>query len=214
MAGDITIVIPVFNASAHIEHTLFQLSKINEQFQSIILVNDGSTDSTLNLINRWNDNLTIINLTENKGQHTATRLGLLENESEWILTLDDDLPIEVSELSTFIKKAMTINAELIYASYSKPYSFIRKIGSKLTSILVLRNTKLSTSGSSTRMIKKSLIDKLKELDHPAKFLDHDLIKLADKIEFAEVIPNDLSISKSRYSPFRLVNLFIQMLLNR
>ena len=72
----ITVIINVFNGEKYIKKCLD--SVINQTYQNleILIINDGSTDNTLNIINKYKDaRINIINQ-ENKGLSGARNTGL------------------------------------------------------------------------------------------------------------------------------------------
>ncbi len=88
-----SIIIPLFNKSAHIEKCL--QSVIDQTFREfvVIIVNDGSTDDSLDKINRFKvsklQSLQIINQA-NVGVSTARNNGVKEAKYDYIAFLDAD----------------------------------------------------------------------------------------------------------------------------
>jgi glycosyltransferase involved in cell wall biosynthesis len=85
----ITVVIPVFNSKNTIIRTLN--SVLNQTYKpfEIILVDDGSTDNSIELAINHDKNLKIINK-KNGGVSSARNLGIKNSNSEWIAFLDSD----------------------------------------------------------------------------------------------------------------------------
>jgi glycosyltransferase involved in cell wall biosynthesis len=55
----------------------------------IIVVDDGSTDNSINILNEFGDSIRVI-LQENKGQAAARNVGIKSSSGEWIALLDSD----------------------------------------------------------------------------------------------------------------------------
>jgi glycosyltransferase involved in cell wall biosynthesis len=94
---DISIVVPVYN-NAQTLPTLYQrLSAVAAQLNihwELILVNDGSTDSSLETARQLvslHKEVRTLNLTKNLGQHSAVLLGLNSAAAEWCMIIDADL---------------------------------------------------------------------------------------------------------------------------
>lgn len=87
----ISVVIPVFNSERHIERTLNSIleQKCAEYDLELIAVNDGSKDSTLEILNRFSQQITILNQ-ENQGPATARNTGGKAANGEIILFTDSD----------------------------------------------------------------------------------------------------------------------------
>jgi glycosyltransferase involved in cell wall biosynthesis len=104
------IIIPCYNEATRLQKSLFiEFSKYHPDFK-IIFVNDGSTDSTLDVLNSFcsdQSSFDIYNLSKNLGKAEAVRLGLLYGlsnfELEYIGYLDADLATPIEEMLLFIE---------------------------------------------------------------------------------------------------------------
>lgn len=88
----VSIIIPVYNVESYLEECLN--SAINQTLKEIeiICVNDGSTDSSLEILNKYkekNYNLKIINQ-ENKGISAARNEGIKVAQGKYVYFLDSD----------------------------------------------------------------------------------------------------------------------------
>lgn len=96
----VTVFIPVFNAFEYIEETLN--SVINQSYKNleILIINDGSTDGTLELISSIKDSrIRIIDNVVNRGLPFTRNLGLTESKGEYIAFLDADDIVEKKRIS-------------------------------------------------------------------------------------------------------------------
>ena len=85
-----SIIIPVYNKGNHIQNTINSvLNQTNQDFE-IIVVNDGSTDHSLDVIKSINDKRIKLFTLENKGVSHARNFGLTKASSEFIAFLDAD----------------------------------------------------------------------------------------------------------------------------
>jgi len=86
----VSIVIPCYNSEQFIERTIYSVLKQSVSELEIIVVNDGSTDSSRDLVERIIDpRIRLIN-TENNGVSKARNIGLQEAKGELVLFLDSD----------------------------------------------------------------------------------------------------------------------------
>lgn len=86
----VSICIPAFNASAYINESINSIISQSYQNLEIIIVNDGSTDNTLSLLEEYNDSrIRIINQT-NKGQCNAANQAFKASKGEYIKFFDAD----------------------------------------------------------------------------------------------------------------------------
>lgn len=94
----ISVIIPCFNSSKTIIKTLcsvYDQCNIHESEFEVIIINDGSTDSTNEvLIDFFNkkkiQNLKIVNFSKNKGVSAARNYGIKIAKGKWIIFLDSD----------------------------------------------------------------------------------------------------------------------------
>lgn len=93
----ISIVIPMYNSEKTIERALD--SVINQTYQGkyqIIIINDGSTDSSLDIVKKYRKNLNKKNIEilimdeKNGGVSKARNIGIKKSEGRYIALLDSD----------------------------------------------------------------------------------------------------------------------------
>ncbi|NRB83692.1 MAG: glycosyltransferase family 2 protein [Winogradskyella sp.] len=85
-----SVVISVYNKAEYIKNTLN--SVINQSFNDfeVIVVNDGSSDNSLEIINSINDERISVITTENLGASMARNKGIEASKSDFIALLDGD----------------------------------------------------------------------------------------------------------------------------
>ena len=85
----ISIIIPVYNSEKYLEECI--QSAIQQTYPSIeiIAINDGSTDSSLEILNKYSNKIIIINK-ENGGVASARNKGFDASTGDWIKLLDND----------------------------------------------------------------------------------------------------------------------------
>jgi len=89
----LSIIIPVYNASGVIERTLLSIKNTISHSFEVIIVNDASTDNTLNILNTLKDKfnfLNIFSLSVNSGPGVARDKGLEEACGDYVLFFDSD----------------------------------------------------------------------------------------------------------------------------
>ena len=90
---ELSIIIPVYNVEKYLEECLQSVYKITGISKEIIIVNDGSTDNSDVIINKFLNlypDDTVVETQSNKGQSTARNIGLTLATGEYILFLDSD----------------------------------------------------------------------------------------------------------------------------
>jgi glycosyltransferase involved in cell wall biosynthesis len=135
---DFSVIIPVYNSQntlkALIEGIINTFDEMGRSFE-IIAVEDGSTDNSWDTLEslkkEYPENLSIIRLTKNYGQHNATLCGFEYASGDLIITIDDDLQVNPSEIKKLCSKYKESEADLIYGFYRKKHhSPFRNMGSK------------------------------------------------------------------------------------
>jgi len=87
----ITAILPVFNEEKTVSNVLFVLLK-SRQFNEIIVVDDASTDSSLNIIKSFkSDKLKIIHLKKNLGKSGAVKNAVKSTTADILFFCDGDL---------------------------------------------------------------------------------------------------------------------------
>ncbi|MBU2710246.1 glycosyltransferase family 2 protein [Zooshikella harenae] len=145
-----TLVIPAKNEYEHLGGVIYTLQKnVENQSIKIIVVNDGSTDNTSNLCEKYN----VIEIKHNysKGNGAAIKTGLRNVDTEHVILMDADGQHNPDEIKKLIKKYeegydMVIGARSRndHASLFRKYANI--IYNKLTTWIVGHKVKDLTSG--------------------------------------------------------------------
>lgn len=104
----VTVVIPAYNAEQYICKCLESVVHQSFTDYDVIIVNDGSTDHTENIIKEYKNNYSFINYynKENGGLSSARNYGMdrLEN-SKYVVFLDSDDYLDSEYLSSLVTKA-------------------------------------------------------------------------------------------------------------
>lgn len=102
---DLSVVIPAYNEAvrlgANIGNVLNYLKK-NYPNHELIVVNDGSTDNTAEIIKKYKD-IKFISYDKNMGKGYAVRTGVAETIGEVVLFMDADLSTPLSEVDRILK---------------------------------------------------------------------------------------------------------------
>lgn len=102
----LSIIIPVYNAEkflAECVQSIFEQNIPQENFE-VILINDGSTDSSLEIcqkLTQRHKNIRVLNQ-KNKGQSIARNVGMTASKGEYIFFIDSDDYIKSGYLNSFL----------------------------------------------------------------------------------------------------------------
>lgn len=96
----LSIIIPAYNAEAYLPQCLDSILAQERQGCEVIVVDDGSTDGTAALLERYPD-VKVVHQ-ENRGMSTARNRGLDEARGEYILFVDSDDLLTDGALETLV----------------------------------------------------------------------------------------------------------------
>lgn len=116
---DLSIIIPAYNAEKYISHCLNSIFKQNTKFSyEVIVINDGSTDNTLNIINSFRDNKNLVIISKENAGISATRNKGLELASgKYIMFLDSDDLLEDNSINLLLSEALENNIDIVEGNY-------------------------------------------------------------------------------------------------
>ena len=86
----ISAIVPVYNESPYLDEVISNLVKI-KCIDEFICINDGSTDNSLEILNKFNNKITIVTYEKNKGKGFAVAQGLKVTNGEIVVLLDADI---------------------------------------------------------------------------------------------------------------------------
>lgn len=105
MKNLVSIIIPIYNAEKYIQHCISSVLVQTYTNIEIILVNDGSTDNSLNIcqkLQKQDKRIKIINQ-ENKGASIARLEGIKQSKGEYLSFVDSDDFIEPDYIELLVK---------------------------------------------------------------------------------------------------------------
>lgn len=124
----VSIIVPVYNASDYLSRCINSLMKQTYNKIEIIIIDDGSSDSSLNecrSFKRMDDRIMIIHK-ENGGVSSARNIGLDRASGEYILFVDADDYLEPNCVEKCVQVAINQKVDIVKFSYCKMIGKIRK----------------------------------------------------------------------------------------
>lgn len=104
----LSVIIPTYNGAEVLPQTLLSVDHYlsgQDYPYEIIVVKDGSTDNTAEIVRSLAGsvkNLRLADNSENQGKGSAIRQGMLLAEGEWRLFMDDDNSTQISEVAKLL----------------------------------------------------------------------------------------------------------------
>lgn len=120
----VSIVIPVYNRERNLSATLESVSSQSYRNLEIIVVNDGSTDASLEIIRRYaaSDNRIKCIDKKNGGLPSARKSGVEASSGEYIIHFDADDIMSDSAIEKFVLRAKETSADIVTAKFITRYS--------------------------------------------------------------------------------------------
>ncbi len=120
----VSIIIPVYNAEKTLCRCLDSLVVQTYEDVEIILVNDGSVDSSRNICETYRDKYSQIILInqENAGPATARNVGIDSASGKYISFVDADDYVECGMIEEMVNAAETNHAEMVICGYDQEHS--------------------------------------------------------------------------------------------
>lgn len=104
---DITIIVPIYNEHKVITQTIASLSSIKKKNWEIILVDDGSTDGTADLLKNVPKGFRVITHPSNHGYGASLKTGILSTRALNVLFFDADNQHDANDIPKLIDALQT-----------------------------------------------------------------------------------------------------------
>ncbi len=117
----ISVVVPIYNAETFLEKCLTSIVNQTYKDLEIILINDGSTDSSLAICEKYtksDQRIKLINQ-ENKGVSTARNRGIEESTGKYIIFIDADDYIELNMFEVLATEMFEYDVDMTMCGYKK-----------------------------------------------------------------------------------------------
>ena len=103
----ISVIIPTFNRATMIVPCIKSVMAQSHSVNEIIVIDDASTDDTIDQLNILKDDIIILKTEKQSGAQTARNIGIKAATSEWIAFVDSDdewLPYKIEKQIVALKK--------------------------------------------------------------------------------------------------------------
>lgn len=160
---DISIIVPVYNASKYLNKCLDSLVNQSKKELEFIIINDGSTDDSEFIINSYKDDRIRYFKRSNHGIGNTRNFGISKSNGKYIMFLDSDDYLDYNACELLYKKALKENSDLVVFDF---YRVEKEL--KLVTIKDFKSTNLANNpnilldinlGISNKLFKAELIKK-------------------------------------------------------
>ena len=169
---NLSIIIPAYNEENSIIKILEKVADVEIEGikREVIVIDDCSTDETLNLLEK-NNNLydVLIKLPKNRGKGEAVKKGLMQASGNYVLFQDEDLEYDPKDYKKLLEPVLLFDADLVIGSrllasqLTRVYYFWHKVGNKFITFLfnVMNNTTFTDIYSCYLLFRRNSIDPMK-----------------------------------------------------
>lgn len=160
---------PVYNEAETILTVIKAIKKSSVRNKEIIVVDDGSTDGTSQLLKKHKLLIdTLIIKSKNGGKGAALKAGFAAAKGEIIIIQDADLEYDPREYETIISPILEKRADVVYGSRfvgSKPHRvvyFVHYLGNLLLTFLsnLFTNLNLTDMETGYKAFKKEILNQI------------------------------------------------------
>ena len=211
----ISFVIPCYGSEKTISKLISDIvSTVADKNQyEIVCINDGSFDNVYSILERLsesNQNIKVINLSKNFGQHNAIMAGFHYITGDIVVCLDDDNQIDPKDCYKLIE-ALGNDADIVWGKYPvKKENIFRLIGSfaakKMSQWLcsVPKDVYLSSYFCCKRFVVKEVI----RYENTYPYLPGLLFRVTKTVKNVNVSHYERKLGKSGYSIRKLISLWL------
>lgn len=168
----LSIVVPTYNEERTIAQLLDRVLAVDlsPTSKEIIVVNDGSSDGTAAVLERYKDRVIVLTHPKNRGKGAAVRTGFEKATGDFVVVQDADLEYNPEDFRTMLAHAMTHNSRVVYGSRILPRpeggqsqgGFFFYLGGRVLSLLtnILYGTHITDEPTCYKMIRRDVLQKI------------------------------------------------------
>ena len=160
----VSIIIPCYNVAEYLPYTIESILHQTDSDWEVITVDDGSNDSTVDVIKKYSNIDSRINLISkpNGGVSSARNIGLKYAKGDWVYFLDGDDLIDTSLVETINKASTDIDIVIfefiMESNNSYEYFKLKRQSSLFSDYLTNKQTiHISSLATSRKFIEKNQI---------------------------------------------------------
>lgn len=130
---DATVIIPCYNVEHYVAECLDSMLNQNTSYNvEIITIDDGSTDSTAEILRQYSTRMTNFRIISqcNKGLSGARNTGIREARGKYLIFIDSDDYVTSDYIDCLLKKAFSKDADIVatgYYTFNNDYKIIKNI---------------------------------------------------------------------------------------
>jgi len=198
----LSVVVSLMNEEENIKYLIKEVDEALKDFDyELILVDDGSTDNTINEIKKYmNDKTKLVILNRNYGQTSAMAAGIEVAKGDLIVTMDGDLQNDPSDIPMMIEKldeGYDVVAGIRAKRQDEPLrKFLSKIANKI--IRKVTGVHITDYGCTLKVFKKDIAKNLQLYGELHRFIPILAEMYGAKITEVPVKHHERQFGSSKY----------------
>lgn len=190
--ADISIIVPIYNAEKYLNKCIDSLVNQTKKELEFIIINDGSTDSSEDIIKSYKDKRIKYFKNKNQGIGKTRNFGIDKATGKYLMFLDSDDYLDINACEKLYNKAIKEKSDLVVFDFYRVEETLKEVtinNFKSSSLKENPNLLLDINlGPCNKLIKRELIDK-----NNTRF--NEELKYEDTPFVTEIIKNANKISK-------------------
>lgn len=214
MNPDYSVVIPVLNEEESLPELITRIKEAFSELQKkyeIIFIDDGSTDTTLPLLQKYardHTNIHIISFRKNMGKALALTVGFRKAKGDFIITMDADLQDDPANITKLIETQKSGSYDLVSGwRKNRKDSLLKIVNSRFFNnfvIPMLFGVDFKDMNSGLKLYKKDLAKEVKIYGGMHRFIPI----LASEMGFSvKEVPTQHKERKYGYSKYKSTKIF-------
>lgn len=121
MTYDVSVIVPVYNSEKYIDRCIKSILEQTYKNFELILINDGSKDNSINILNKYKKKDKRISIIDKKNEGVAkTRnLGIQKAKGKYVIFIDNDDFINKNYVETYYKIIKEKKLDIVIGGYER-----------------------------------------------------------------------------------------------
>ncbi len=204
----LSVVVPVYNEARTVEEVIARVRGCGIPCQ-IILVDDGSTDGTGELLerHRGESDVTLLRHATNQGKGAALKTGFMQARGDVVIVQDADLEYDPREYSKLLQPIVENQADVVFGSRftgdnHRVLYFWHSAGNRLITLLsnVFTNLNLSDIETCYKVFRREIIQQIAPQLRETRFgIEPELTARVARIPGVRIYERPISYSGRTYA---------------
>lgn len=216
---DLSIIVPIYNEEKNIRPLYWALKEsldpLNKSYE-IILVDDGSTDSsahTLNELREKDNKIVVISFRKNFGQTAAISAGFDHARGRAVVTMDSDLQNDPKDIPLLLEKLKDYDLVCGWRKERKDPFLTRLLPSRLANSLIswVTGIKLHDYGCTLKAFRGEVVKNLRLYGEMHRFIPAVASWMGVSITEVAINHHPRKFGKSKYGLSRTIRVLLDLI---